>query len=403
MTGPEAKGFNLKALAVPAYGPALFFSAAEGALLPVIPQLVKDGGQDIALAAFIAMLLGLGSWVFNVPAGIIVSRMGERFALIGAGIVGALGCLTALSGSIAALMVGMFVLGLASAVYLLARMKYLTEAVPLSHRARALSLLGGVSRIGVLIGPAVGAVVVGQWGPRAAFALAVAFLVAAIACSVDMPGVDSAAERAERSVPTRVIAKTYAPVYATVGVGVLLVQGVRAIRSAVIPLWCTHIGMDAQLTSVVYAASALIDMLVFYPAGKVMDLRGRAYVAVPAMTIMGISLLFMPLAHGFASVLIVSSALGFGNGIASGLVMTLGADFSPDLGRAKFLGLWRQLGDTGSTLGPLGLSAGTAAIGLAPTVLCSAAVGFMAAAMLAVWPARRIRQGWGNGGVPTKR
>ena len=101
-----------------------------------------------------------------------------------------------------------------------------------------------------------------------------------------------------------------------------------------------------------------------------------------------------------ATVLAVSCVLGFGNGIGSGLVMTLGADFSPDVGRAAFLGIWRQLSDTGNTLGPLTLSGVTALVGLAPAVAVNALLGLAAAGVLAYWPARLVREGWGPHGRP---
>ncbi|MDQ0078980.1 hypothetical protein J2S97_004183 [Arthrobacter oryzae] len=44
------------------------------------------------------------------------------------------------------LAVAMVVVGMAASVFSLARQKYLTEAVPVAFRARALSTLGGVSR-----------------------------------------------------------------------------------------------------------------------------------------------------------------------------------------------------------------------------------------------------------------
>ena len=98
-------------------------------------------------------------------------------------------------------------------------------------------------------------------------------------------------------------------------------------------------------------------MLVFYPAGKVMDRKGRAWVAVPSMLIMGVALLCLPLAHGAATLLLAALLLGFGNGIGSGMIMTLGADYSPTVGRAHFLGVWRLMADIGSTGGPALLSA----------------------------------------------
>ena len=49
------------------------------------------------------------------------------------------------------------------------------------------------------------------------------------------------------------------------------------------PLWADHLGLDAATTSLIYGLAGGIDMLVFYPAGKVMDRKGRTWVAVPSM------------------------------------------------------------------------------------------------------------------------
>ena len=44
---------------------------------------------------------------------------------------------------------------------------------------------------------------------------------------------------------------------------------------------------------------------------------------------------------------------GIGNGFGSGIMMTLGADLAPKGSIGEFLGLWRLIGDIGSTGGPL--------------------------------------------------
>jgi hypothetical protein len=77
--------------------------------------------------------------------------------------------------------------------------------------------------------------------------------------------------------------------------------------------------------------------------------------------------------------------MGFGNGIGSGIVMTLGADISPAIGRPTFLGLWRELADAGAGIGPVILSAVAAVAGLGPGIVVSGVVGFAAAAALWVW------------------
>ena len=63
-------------------------------------------------------------------------------------------------------------------------------------------------------------------------------------------------------------------------------------------------------------------MLVSYPAGKVMDRKGRAWVAVPSMLIMGVAMMLTPLTHGATTLLLASLLIGFGNGIGSGMIMT---------------------------------------------------------------------------------
>ncbi len=81
--------------------------------------------------------------------------------------------------------------------------------------------------------------------------------------------------------------------------------------------------------------------------------------------------------------------MGFGNGIGSGIVMTLGADISPPVGRPTFLGIWRELADAGAGIGPVILSAVTAVAGLASGIVVSGIVGFAAAGALWAWIPKR--------------
>jgi MFS family permease len=101
--------------------------------------------------------------------------------------------------------------------------------------------------------------------------------------------------------------------------------------------------------------------------------------------IMGISFVLMPLTHEALTLAFTAMIMGFGNGIGSGIVMTLAADISPEAGRPTFLGIWRELADAGSGVGPVILSAVTAVAGLAAGIVASGSVGFAAAAALWTW------------------
>jgi MFS family permease len=393
MTTTRPAPFSLRGIAVPAFGPALLFSIGEGAILPVVALSARDLGASVAVAALIVTLIGLGSWFFNLPASLITLKFGERWAVVGAAAASALAlagaALSALvPGGLWLLAVAMLIVGMAASVFSLARQKYLTEAVPVVLRARALSTLGGVTRIGIFIGPFIGAVVMQFAGMTGAYWVGVVAMAAAAALSVTIPDLVAKPATVDGAPPEhatmRGVAASHAGIFLTVGMGVLLLSALRASRQVVIPLWADHLGMDATQASLIYGLSGAIDMLVFYPAGKLMDRKGRQWVAIPSTLIMGTAMLLIPLSTGFVGLLLGALLIGFGNGISSGLNMTLGADFSPDNGRGQFLGIWRFLADAGATAGPVLLSGITAVASLGAGVAATGALGFAAAAVFAV-------------------
>ena len=393
MSTTQTAPFSLRSIAVPAFGPALLFSIGEGAILPVVALSARGLGASVAVAALVVTLIGLGSWFFNLPASLITLKFGERWAIVGAAAASAVALAAAalaplLPEGLWLLAAAMLVVGMAASVFSLARQKYLTEAVPVILRARALSTLGGVNRIGIFIGPFIGAAVMQFAGITGAYWVGVIAMAAAAALSVTIP--DLVAKPAlDDGVPVqqatlRSVAVSHAGVFLSVGLGVLLLSALRASRQVVIPLWAEHLGMDATQASLIYGLSGAIDMLVFYPAGKLMDRKGRQWVAIPSTLIMGTAMLLIPLSTGFLGLLLAALLIGFGNGISSGLNMTLGADFSPDNGRGQFLGIWRFMADAGATGGPVLLSGVTAVASLGAGVAATGVLGFAAATVFAI-------------------
>jgi MFS family permease len=102
-----------------------------------------------------------------------------------------------------------------------------------------------------------------------------------------------------------------------------------------------------------------------------MDRYGRKFAIVPSFLVQGIGLALIPLTTGFSALAGVAGLIGFGNGLGSGTMMTLGADLSPKKFRGEFLGMWRLIGDLGFTSGPLvaGVVAGALALPAAAFVM----------------------------------
>lgn len=390
--------FQLRSIAFAAYAPATLFGLAEGSMIPVIALSALDRGASTSVAALIGALLGIGSIVTNIPSGMLATRIGERKSMLVAAVITVVGlafCLVNLGHGTWSLLVyglGTLLIGSASSVYSLARQSYLTEMVPPHMRARALSTLGGTLRVGMFIGPFLGAGAMQLWGLPGAYYVSLVAIFAAGAIVYRVPDLEETEEHraAALQVTSWGVVKQYWRVFLTLGTGILLLSAIRQTRQVVIPLWAAHIGLSATANSIIYGIAGAIDAATFYPAGKVMDLYGRRWVAVPCVIIMGISFILMPLTHGAVTLACVAMLMGFGNGIGSGIVMTLGADISPSIGRPTFLGIWRELADAGTGIGPVILSAVTAAAGLASGIIVSGLVGFAAAAALWVWTPKHL-------------
>jgi MFS family permease len=392
--------FTLRRIAVSAFGPSLLFGLGEGAILPVIPLTARDLGASVPVAALVVTLIGVGSLVSNIPASLITMHRGERWAIVAAAVWCALAmALCAWTSHLGVFALGCFMVGMSQAVFSLARQSYLTEAVPVEYRARALSTLGGVMRIGMFIGPFVAAAAIHRYGIAGAYGVGVAALVVAGIVAARIPDLeanaaeaDAAASAPAPAVPTLMSTlRDHRRVFVTLGIGVMLVAAVRATRQAIIPLWADHLALAPSVASLIYGLAGGIDMLVFYPAGKVMDQKGRRWVAVPSMVIMGAALLLTPFTHGASTLLLAAMVIGFGNGIGSGMVMTLGADHSPRSGRAHFLGVWRLMADIGSSCGPALLSFLAATLSLGAGIAVTGLIAFAAAAQLAYWIPRARR------------
>ncbi|MFC5266327.1 MFS transporter [Kribbella qitaiheensis] len=381
---------SLWKIAPSVYLPALLYGIGQGAIAPVVALSARDLGASFAGASLVVAAAGVGQVIGDIPAGALTTRIGERRAmLLATGLVSVALVACLVVPTVWGLAVAIGATGLAGAVWGLARQAYLSEAVPLEMRARALSTLGGVQRIGSFIGPFLGAFAMKFLGTDGAYW--VHLVAAALACVVllSLPDIESVRRsRAARPMvmqSTRAVIQEHLPVLRTLGIGALLVGAVRASRQVVIPLWAEHIGLDPQTTSLIFGISGAVDMLLFYPAGSVMDRFGRKWAAVPSMLVLGLAHLLLPLTHSGGALTAVALLMGIGNGLGAGVIMTLGADASPPVGRAQFLGAFRLFADTGNGAGPFLIAAVTALSSLAPAVLFMGLTGWAAAFAMSRW------------------
>jgi len=102
---------------------------------------------------------------------------------------------------------------------------------------------------------------------------------------------------------------------------------------------------------------------------------------VPSALIMAAALAIIPFTNDLAGLYMAAILNGFGNGLGSGVMLTIGADLAPSGARGEFLGLWSLIGDAGATGGPLVVGGIADILALQPATWAIAAVGFAAAAV----------------------
>lgn len=418
---PEPIGGMLWKLAPVIYGPTVLFALGEGAVIPLLPVFASRLGADVPTAALVAAALVVGQLCGNIPAGWAVARVGERVTMAIGGVIAMLGVAgLALSPNLGVLTASVFVIGFCAAVFGLARHSFMTTRVPLSFRARALSLLGGTFRLGMFVGPFIAAALIAVFGDGHAtvwfFGVCLVATVLLVLLGPD-PEAQTPARRVARvegdsrlaedtgeavtgSIPTaeRVgVFRTmwrYRSVLSRLGLAAASLSAVRSARQVVLPLWGVSLGLDAQTIALVVGVSGAIDFALFYASGQVMDRFGRLWAALPAMVLMGAGFLALSFTHDALQApmwfALFAAVLGVGNGLSSGILLTLGADVAPQTDPAAFLGSWRTLTDAGGAAAPLLVSALAATFSLSLATGAMGAIGLLGAAAFARWVPRFV-------------
>jgi MFS family permease len=382
----SGQDFRVGSLTGSVYVPSLLFAIGQGAAIPMLPLLALDLGLSVPLAGAVVAARAFGTLLFDVPAGVMVARLGEKPSmLIGTGILvlAAVGVGAGPSPWILALLV--VAMGAASSIWHLARLTYAAEVTPPAHRGRVMSMLGGLGRIGSVLGPLAGGAAVAVFGLAAAFYLQAAFTVVAfVSLAVRTEPLDHPVV-----VPRRLTRHLLAHVGAekrlmsTVAVVSVAIQVLRSARDAFIPLWGDAIGISAAQVSIVFAVMSAAEVVTFYPAGLLSDRLGRKWSAIPCMALLSIGVALVPFTGSFVPLAGAALIVGIGNGLGAGIQMTLGSDLAPAEARAPFLGMWRLGADAGAVAGPSLIAGAASAVSLAFAAVLLSGVGLAGIVVMA--------------------
>lgn len=155
------------------------------------------------------------------------------------------------------------------------------------------------------------------------------------------------------------------------------------------------IGLHESQISLLIAFGAGLELVFMFLGAYIKDHLGRVATLVACLTIFGAGFIAMVTMPNLVGMIVSVGIMAVGNGLGAGVNMTIGADLSPRIGRARFLGIWAIFNNGGKLAGPSVIALVIAIASLRFGVLFTGFVAIAGAVWVLVW-ARQI-------GLPGRR
>ncbi len=328
--------------------------------MPILPLYAADFEIGYVLIGLVLAGEGLGTLIADVPTGLLQRRFGNKQVMMMGLLIKSISILLLFAApTVWMVFLLRLVAGFGRSMYSVSAHIYVTNNVDLGQRGKAISMFGGTHRLGGFVGPAIGGIVAGVLGLRAAFVAAglvtgLGFLLVALFTRGSRREEQNAESDDGHPLHLLSVLQSNYRVLASAGTAHVFGQMIRAGRTVVIPLFAADIlGLSVDQIGFIVSISVAVDFSLFMVAGWLMDRFGRKFAIVPCFGIQALGMALVPFAASFAGLLFAAVLIGFGNGLGAGSMMTLGADLSPARSRGEFLGVWRLIGDLGQTGAPL--------------------------------------------------
>jgi MFS transporter, DHA1 family, multidrug resistance protein len=340
-----------------------FVMAGAGLVLPVLPLFARSFGVGYGAVGVLVSAYGLARLVFDLVAGPIVDRFGERVTAVGGLAVIALGsALTGIASGFPMAVVGWATAGVGSAIALAALYTRVLRVVPTQQMARTLGIFYGAFNTGFVAGGAASGLVADRFGLAGPLLVnAVVMVLAAVLWLALIPSGRAAPAGATR--PTDHDdggGRRLGRLLRTPGLVPVVVTNfaylwmVAVVFDTLVPLFASDVlGLSTIGIGVVIAVALAAEFLVLYPAGSVADQRGRKPVLVPSLAGLAVATAAVGWAPTPLLLGVALGVLGLMSGAAGVPPGAMLSDVAPTQASGAAVGVFRFCGDLGFTLGPL--------------------------------------------------
>jgi len=190
--------------------PTTLFSIGQSITYPTLPvyaQSLDLSGTRLGLSM---AGLSLGRLSTNMLSGLVLSSVGVRTTMVASFLALSIGALVA-SNSVGFILLffGLLLCGFGASLEAIGRMTYAKDVVPNSHRGRMIAVLGGTTRLGAILGPAIGGWIARVGGLRSSFGLQIPiYLLGAVTCAIAFPSNAALATRPSGAPTTGTVSDT---------------------------------------------------------------------------------------------------------------------------------------------------------------------------------------------------
>jgi MFS family permease len=362
-----------------------------GILAPVLPLYARTFGVGYDQVGILTSSFALTRLAFDLVAGRMVDRFGERtMASTGALVLSASSAAAALAPTFNWLVIFRAGGGVGSSVFFAALFSYLMRTVPGDRMGRAVAGFYGSFNLGFIVGPPLGGILVDRFGyvsPLWVYAgtcAAAAAVYLRLIRALEPRTHEGGRRRSIRRLPWgRALAAVLACEFAALWV-------VGALYLTLLSLFGTEeLGLSEFRVTVGLAVASLTEFFVLFPAGSVADRRGRKHVLVPGLVLLIVGVPLFALVSGLAGFWIGLAFVGVLTGLSGVVPAAMLSDVVPSEASGTATGVFRFTSDLALTLGPFvgGLSA--EAFGLRWAIALSAVPAIPALALAAAAPETR--------------
>lgn len=324
-----------------------------GLIRPILPLYVQSTfGVDVLRVSWIPAAFGVGKLVADVPAGLLMDRLGRR-RMMAAGLilVAVVDVLSAVEATFRQFLLWRMLAGLGFGFFVTTAATVVLDLAPHKVRGRYMGSYLLIGDLGSVVGAGAGGWLYEQFGTGIPF-FAKAAAAATAAGLAGRVMVASGVEGPRRPLPARAILRL--PGLLPIAfLNMILFMADVGVLALLLPLLLDAAGLSPRAIGLLVAIVASTQLGTLFVASRVADRWNKWALLVLALLLYATGLSVLASALPMTWIIPAALVLGAGSGMARGIPLALVGDLAPAPLRAGAMGVFRAFTDVGMIAGPI--------------------------------------------------